>query len=45
MDHNILGMESLVKPGLDDTITAGYFVMIRSLPASSYRIIFVREGM
>jgi hypothetical protein len=38
-------MEILVKPGVYDAITAGYFAMIRSLPTSSYRIIFEREGM
>jgi hypothetical protein len=38
-------MEMPVKPGVYEAITAGYFVMIRSLPASTYRIIFGGEGM
>lgn len=38
-------MEMPVKPGYYDAITAGYFVIIRSLTASSYRIIFGGEGM
>ncbi len=38
-------MEFRIKPGVYDAITAGYFVMIRSLPPSHYRIIFGGEGM
>ncbi|HZL24831.1 MAG TPA: hypothetical protein VFC05_16010 [Nitrososphaeraceae archaeon] len=38
-------MEMPVKPGIYDAITTGYFIMIRGLHASKYRIIFGGEGM
>jgi hypothetical protein len=38
-------MESTIKPGAYDAIAAGYFIMIRSLPPSFYRINFGGEGM
>jgi hypothetical protein len=38
-------MEFTIKPGIYDAITAGYFIMIRSLPPSLYRINFGGEGM
>lgn len=38
-------MEFTIKPGVYDAITAGYFVIITSLPPGSYRIIFGGEGM
>ena len=38
-------MEMPVKPGIYDAITAGYFIIIRTLPVSSYRIMFGGEGM
>lgn len=38
-------MEFTIKPGAYDAIAAGYFIMIRSLPPSLYRINFGGEGM
>jgi hypothetical protein len=38
-------MEFTIKPGDYYAITAGYYLMIKSLPPSSYRIIFGGEGM
>jgi hypothetical protein len=38
-------MELTIKPGIYDAITAGYFIMIKSLPSSFYRINFGGEGM
>jgi hypothetical protein len=38
-------MEFTIKPGIYDAITAGYFIMIRCLPPSFYRINFGGEGM
>lgn len=38
-------MEFTIKPGTYDAITAGYFIMIKSLPPSYYRINFGGEGM
>lgn len=38
-------MEFLMKPGTYDAITTGYYVIIKSLPPSFYRINFGGEGM
>jgi len=38
-------MEFAIKPGTYDAITTGYFIIIRSLPPSVYRINFGGEGM
>lgn len=38
-------MEIMTKPGVYDAIAAGYFIMIRTLPPSFYRINFGGEGM
>ena len=38
-------MEFTIKPGIYDAITTGYFIMIRSLPPSFYRINFGGEGV
>jgi hypothetical protein len=38
-------MEIAVKPGVYDGITAGYYIMIKSLPPSTYRLIFGGTGV
>jgi hypothetical protein len=38
-------MELIIKPGVYDAITSGYFIMIKSLPPAIYRINFGGEGM
>ena len=38
-------MDFIIKPGTYDAITTGYFIMIRSLPPSFYRINFGGEGV
>lgn len=38
-------MEMPVRAGIYEAITAGYFIIIRNLPVSSYRITFGGEGM
>jgi hypothetical protein len=37
-------MESSLKPGFYDSVTVGYYVLIRSLPPSIYRIHFGGKG-
>ena len=38
-------MEVSVKPRIYDAITAGYFIMLKSLPPSTYRIMFGGKGV
>jgi hypothetical protein len=37
-------MEEYVKPGIYDTVVGGYFILLKSLPLSRYRIAFGGKG-